>query len=580
MTFGMIFKRIWREWRLLLILLFAVSLITGFFALGPLFIRSVTEVDLRYALDNTNEDDLRITLISDTPLTSEEQDIVEDELGALVTGVNRYVRGQYTPPISAANQAPGVAGTALCGYRFLLGVNPFMGVASTPNCYQPFAFQVNDFEQRITVVEGRLPERGPTPAMLDTAGLTDEQQQELQLGLYNRSEIEAVVTREVAEEADLEIGSRFFLGNINLQGEGAVTRLKVVGIVEVNNPNDSFWQGNQMFVQGALIDTSPFTQRYDYGLAVHPAAYEDWITPILPAGVGTSYIWRMDVDTDEITSINAQDYSEAIVALGNRLNQGGRQVQVTTGLISLLGGYDKRIEDAEGPIILLSGAILVLMLYHLITTVSLVLQQQGTEWSTISSRGGSTMQLFKLQSVTILVLVVIAVILSPFLSQGFMRLMESTGPLAQALDGADLSNVTLPSLSIWLSVAAAIACLIVLSVPAIPAARRSLLLLKQATSRPPTTPAWARYWLDLAFVLLGVALMFRLYWTIADEDEGIGQLITNVFTSPRDVVELVADRASQTDGLTDPFNLLAPALVLTGFALLWLRLFPWNMKLI
>lgn len=579
MTLGTIFKRMRREWRLLAILLFAISLITGFFALGPLYIRSVTEVDLRHSLSTADEDDLRITITRENELGNDELEIIRNDLGGLVNSLDSYKRADYTAPVPPPGQAPGQVGTAVCGFNFALGVDPLQGVAPTTNCYQPFAFDEDKLAQRITVVEGRLPVRGPTPEMLDPAAWNaegnDELQQELQLGFYNRGEVEAIVTRTVADEADLEVGSRFFIGFFIAQGQGALTRVKIVGIVEINDPNDSFWSGNNMFTRGADISINNLGQtRFDYGLAFHPAAYEDWVVPVLPQTprqVNTNYIWRMGINIGVIDTTNAKQYSQAISRIQSSICGPNDGSCVTTGLTSILGDYEERVDDAEGPIIFLSGAILILMLYHLITTVGLILQQQGKEWSTITSRGGSTVQLFKLQSVTILVLALIAFAMGPFLSRGFMYLMEYFGPLASVLDGVDIGNVPIPARSIWLSLGAAIACIIVLSLPAIPAAQQSLLLLKQAASRPPTRPAWTKYWLDVVFIVVGFAFMVRLYLTIGGD---FNVLINDVVAAPGHVIDLVANNATETGGLKDPFNLLAPALVLTGFALFWLRLFP------
>lgn len=577
MTFAMIFKRIRREWRLLSILLFAVSLITGFFALGPLFIRTITEADLRYVLGNASPDNLRLLITSDAPLTAEDQTLIENEFGDLLVDVTRFKRASYSPPTAASNQTGvGVAGTAVCGFNYTLGVLPG-SAGSTPYCYQPFAF--DDLTGKVTLIEGRMPIRKATPSMVDTTGFTDEQQQELQLGLYNRSEVEAIVTETIAEQANLEVGSRFYIGHLGTTGL-IVSRIEVVGIVRVENPNDRFWEGNLMFVQGAMVEIDNLgTLRYDFGMAFHPAAYDDWIVPALPQGVRTNYIWQLNVDHTVVNTTNAQNYNEALAALPARLSTGQRNVTVATALTDILGGYDQRVTSAQGPIILLSAAILIMMLYHLITTVTLVLQQQGKEWSTITSRGGSTFQLLMLQTITVLSISMLALVIGPILSRGFMVFMEHIGPLSAALDGVDLSGVQMPIISLVLSLAAALACVVVLSLPSIGASRRSLLLLKQAASRPPTHPVWARYMLDLLLIFLGTLFLFRLYWVVSGESS-LAKLMGDLVRTPNEVIKFIAESAAGKSGLTDPFNLLAPALILTGVALFWLRLFPMLMRFV
>lgn len=577
MTLGLILKRIRREWRLLAILLFAVALITGFFALGPLYIRTVTEVDLRHALASANPDSLKVMVVSNTPLTQNSQDILQDRLGELITGVERYKRASYSAPQISDNQnVAGISGTAICGSNFVLGTNPFLGVGSTGHCYQAFAFE--NLGEKVRVIKGRLPERGPTPDMVRSTGI-DAEDQARQIGLYSRGEVEAIVTTIVAERDSLEIGSRFFIGYTNFQGGGALARVKIVGIVEPINPQDTYWQANTMFLTGADVEIDNFGRtRYDYGLAFHPAAFDEWVIPVLPNNVSVNYIWRLGVDSSVIDTTNAQDYAQALLSVPAALSDGQNQVSATSQLSAILSGYQSRVGNAEGPIILLSGAILILMLYHLVTTVNLVLQQQSKEWSTITSRGGSTFQLFKLQSVTIFILATLAFLLGPFISQAFMFLMKRFGPLATALDGVEVENISLPPISIWLSLGAALASIMVLSLPAIPASRQSLLLLKQAASRPPTRPAWARYFLDVIFVGIGLIFMLRLYRNVSDRDKSFSQLLTELFDKPAEVIKFVADRANQGGGLTDPFNLIAPALILTGFALFWLRLFPTIMR--
>ena len=564
------FKRMGQEWRILAILLFAISLVTGFLALGPLYIRGVTEVDIRYALDNADEEDLNITLISEQPLGENEQAIVERELGGLITDVDRYVRADYTPPQPSGNQAPGITGIAACGFLFQLGQNPFLGTPPSPNCYQPYAF--DDLADRVVIIEGRLPERSAPPAEVSGSGVSDENQEFNELGWYNRGQVEAVITSVVAEEAEIEIGSRFFMGNIFLDGSGALTSVKIVGVVEAIDPNDPFWAGNGMFLTGADIPIgNTGATRFDFGLAFDPVSYEDWVAPVVP---GTSYIWRMDTDPKIITANNAGDVTSGIDSVRNQVRENDPTAQIFSGYTGLISGYGDRVQEAEGPIVFLSGAVLILLLYHLVTTVSLVLQQQGKEWSTLTARGGSTGQLFVMQFVTIAILGVLSFGAAFGISRLFLFFMEEFGPLSDVLGEASLVNVALPLNSVWLALAGAVVATIVLSAPSIPAASKSLLSLKQSASRPPTRRNLMHILIMLACLGIGALFLFRLYLLASPDDASIDNLVIELVTNPQKAIDTVAENATSETGLNDPFNLVGPAFFLTGMALLWLSIFP------
>ncbi len=102
MTLGLILKRMRREWRSLAILLLAVCLLTAFFALGPFYIRAVTEVGLRFELDNADPDERQIDVIIDNePMTPEALAVIADQLGGLAVDYRHYIRSDYNPPQTA-----------------------------------------------------------------------------------------------------------------------------------------------------------------------------------------------------------------------------------------------------------------------------------------------------------------------------------------------------------------------------------------------------------------------------------------------------------------------------------------------
>src|SRR5690606_38686297 len=392
-----------RNWRSMAILLLAVCLLTGFFALGPFYVRAVTDVGLRFELDNAPRQSKQIGLIvEDEPLTDESFEVVRQELGALAVDLRHYIRADYTAPTSEQGFEQGLATGALM-YQYGEPVTPFS--ARIDAALQPFAFGA--MPELLDLVEGRWPVRLPPPEAVDPAGLSDAEQQARQVGIYTRGQVEVVVTATVAERAGLERGSRMVLGNPRADGSGALAVMVVVGIVEPKNAADPFWEGNRNFLEGADVEIGVGRFRYDYGFATIPEAYTDWLRPVVP---GSSYIYQIDTDTDTISAANLQDVNRRLRVLQNRLAAYHPGLTVLSGLTAILDGFSVNASETEGPITLLSGAILVMMLYHLINTVALVLDQQGAEWSTIVSRGGSVPQLVGLQVISVGLLALVGIL--------------------------------------------------------------------------------------------------------------------------------------------------------------------------
>ncbi len=549
---GMLLRRMWRERRLLSILLLAICLVTGFFALGPLYVRAISEAGVRFEVENTAPEQLNITLSNSEPIGPDAWELLNRELSGVVTQLVTSARS---------------AGT-VCGYRYTLGQPTTLFTPSTPNCYQIVGY--SNLHELFTLSAGRWPVRLPPPEAVSPAGLSDEEQAARQVGVYSRGQVEAVITTQAAEEANIEIGNRVVVG----AEPDRTAIVHIVGFVEpALPPDDPFWEGQRIVLSGQYVPISVLQERYDFGLIIPEGAYADWIAPVTN---GNTYIWRMKTNPDVIHA-DTLDVLEARLA---RAESGLRarypDIQVFSGLASLITRFRAGLQATEGPIVLLSGAVLVLMLYHLVTTVALVLEQQSSEWASITSRGGSTAQLIGMQLATVGVLGVLGLVAGPFIAQGILLGLERIGPLALVLGGASLGVRSLPPGAFWLSGFAALAAVIVLTLPAWPAARRSLLHLKQLISRPPTRPAWARYFLDVILLLAGLGFMLRLYFMVGGDP---GQSLQTLLQDPASLIRLIASGADEVGGLNDPFNLIGPALLLTGAALLWLRLFPLIMRL-
>ena len=516
MSWSMILSRMWRSRREMLMLLTALSLVTGFFALSPLYLRVLGESGLRYTVDNARPRDLTLTLTSETPFDLTDRPLIGAELGEVASRVESLT----------------VMNGLICNDQrntLCFGDDNFHG-------FVPAAYE--RLTERFTVVDGTFPS----------------------------AEGEAAIALEAAETRGLAVGDTLdFYPNT----ADALT-VTIVGILEPIAPDDRFWIGQHTLIYGQLVDVTENFQRFDFGVIFTEAAYNTQVVPIAPSG--TRYDWYVETNTDALRAAGLTSLSTALDNVERAFRLDYPTMRLVGGLPPLLATFQTNLLAVEGTVILFAAGVLVLLFYQLMTTTALILERQSLEWSAISSRGGSAEQLITMQAGTMAILALAAFAIGVVVAVGIVFFIGRFSPLSVII-GDGLAVTTIPPLSIALSAAAALVAVIVLTIPAIPAARASILRLKQSVSRPPTTPVWARYYLDVVLLALGVILLLRLYFLFG------GVSLEELLTDPSLLIRTISANAAHDAGLlNDPFNLAAAALLITGLALFWLRLFPLIMR--
>ncbi len=521
MSLSIILRRIRRDGRVFAVLLFAMILVSGFFALSPFYIRSVGEAALRYTVAQAYPGTFNLTLTNTERTDLDHQPILNEELGDLTRSVELVTRagGVFCDP----------PGRTCTGDEY--------------RAYLPIGF--SRLEERFTVTSGRFPQ--------DTqdTGETDV--------------VEAVITNRVSARAHYTVGDRFTLNGT----QTPPITVHVVGLVDPVNAENPFWDSLAFATEGQVTDVTADIQRFDFGVIIPEGTYDRLIMPVTRAG--SVYNWVIEIEPLALRAGSLDALSASLDHTEARFRQIYPEIALVGGLRSLIADFQIKIAAAEGPVILLSGAVLLMMVYQLMTTTALILEGQQVEWAAISSRGGSVRQLVQLQAGTMTLFGTIAFVAGLPLAWAILWLLERVGPLAAILEGAPSRVEEIPPTSIVLSLTAALIMIVALTIPALPAARTGILSLKGSISRPPTRPAWTKYFLDLILLVIGFAFLVRLYFLVGgDASRGIGAVLQD----PAEFIRLIAVGGRDTTLLNDPFNLAGAALILTGAALLWLRIFP------
>ncbi|MEL6306509.1 MAG: ABC transporter permease [Chloroflexota bacterium] len=521
----MIFLRMWRERRLMLILLVGMCLLKGFLALSPLYLQAINAAELEARISIASNTALRLDVVNDAPMGESIRTTTNSIVPNFITRVENF----------AASAAP------TCGFQYIEGAELTTETPSTQltGCYVSYSYL--SFDDLFTLEAGTLPITGAPDGI-----------------------VQAIITRSLADDADWDVGERFIYG----QSVADAITVEIVGIVQPAIPvDDPFWERQEIFEQ-ILFALSAIDVRNDTAFITLEDDFQEFI---VPRQADTQYIWRMQFDR---TSINARTLDTLRVRfsdLTSALQDQFPTVQLRSTLSDLISNYDQNIANTQPPVTFLSLIVLVPMLYSMVMIATLIQDQQMSEWAMFASRGSSHRQLLGIQFVTVGILNLVAILLGPLLAYGLVVVLSVFGPQANIIALRHIGNLT--PLMFGLAAVAAVFLQVVLMLPAWRGATASLLLLQRATSRPTVRPIWMRYGVDVLLLLGGIMLVVRLY-TLTTGDSALVLL-----DDPAQLLRLLAEGDINTL-LSDPFSLLAPALLLTGLTMLWMRLFPLLMGLI
>ncbi|MGJ3239905.1 MAG: FtsX-like permease family protein [Anaerolineae bacterium] len=507
--------RVIREWQQMSVLLLSMCLVTGFLALGPLYIQAVSIADFDQRVENAPPTTLSVTVRNAIPFAEITPITIDDSFGTYIDEQRAY------------------ATTAGFNCGFLYDPDAPDGIGANSfrfECYRPY--QYDDVTRYFTLVSGQF----PTDSADDI--------------------VQAVITEASATEKDYAPGQRLIVG---AEPRTAIT-VEIVGIVEPRlTSNHPFWLQQSML---EITDTyyTPTDVRGDLSFAVSASAFER----LLAVTDEATYVRQFNILPATLNALDVPVIETAYQTLRDNLLQIHPEVTIGSPFDDFLSEYRRAINNIQAAITL-SFVVLVLMLYTIVATASLILEQQGEEWSMMASRGASHLQLIGMQSLTVLILGAIAALSGPIIAYVMMVILALVGPFSGIIAISDLGE--LPLLSWGLSAIASGIIVLALIIPAWSFAGKSLQNLKTQTARAPQAPFWMRYFLDVMIFSLGFIFFLRLLSFTTDDN------LFEVLLNPSTLVGLLSETSASTL-FSDVFNLAGPILMLLGASMLWLRLFP------
>lgn len=364
--------------------------------------------------------------------------------------------------------------------------------------------------------------------------------------------IEAAVMEDALDKLDFVLGQTFLVplgkplkpdGSGKFDPDGppsTVAKVKVVGIWRAKSPRSGYWPYDP-----AIFDKSFFVQEKTFFKLL-----ED------PTALVHEYSWYYVFDHRPLRISNVWDVRVGLETINTRVPLMMQDTRLETSPDKYLLLYDEKSFYLRLLLYSLSLPILGMVLYYLVISSNLVIDRQRNEIAVLKSRGASTWQIIGIYLIEGILIGALALLVGPFLGSFLAQVIGAAYGFLLFVDRTAL-QVELTRQT-WLYSGAAVGVAILASLlPAIGAARHSIVSYKTEIARSTRAPLWQRFFLDL--LMLGAA------WYGYD-------------SLNRQSSILKADTSGNL--VLDPLLLLIPAVFILALGLFTLRLLPWIVRLL
>ena len=430
-------------------------------------------------------------------------------------------------------EAVGLPTTQLISYlstgrRGMLDLSPPEGAdLSAPPRRFGFAFlySINDFFDNVIVSEGRRP-TAETSTFIGPAGA-------------RMPLLEGALTSNALDKLGLLVGDVVGMQFADpATGDPVVIAVRVVARVIPRDVESNYWP----YPVRAAFDEG--------GVYIERAAYLGTLLDHAPAAFSEA-TWYADFDIDAIRATNIRRITGGLVVIRINANAVWEGTRLENSPEPIFFDFEQKLFFLTLLLLILSAPIVALTLYYIILTSGMVVDRQRNEIAILKSRGVGTLQIVGIYVLEGALIGGIATGAGPFLGSLMAQVIGKTFTFLVFTNRDPLPIDITTRHFVWAGAAAGLAIVATL-LPAIGAARHSIVTYKQEVSRSTDRPWFQRFFVDV-IVVVGAAYG---YFTLRQRD----QLVT------------VGEGG---DLFSDPLLVIIPIMFMFAITLLFLRFFPW-----
>ncbi|MBQ3864812.1 MAG: FtsX-like permease family protein [Clostridia bacterium] len=350
---------------------------------------------------------------------------------------------------------------------------------------------------------------------------------------------EVMLSLKTMSDSDYRVGDVFSVTDRAGRIEKPLT-FEVVGIFTMDPESPLYW-----YDAGERYNTA-FAMPYEW-------LYEDFI-PGKESFIGTVSFNTMY----DYRSIHVNNIGQVISSLGamqkklNSYHIGKCEI----GVLSLLEGYGDRENTLRTTLLVLQVPLFVMLAFYLFMVSRLIVRSERAEISVFQSRGSSDYQIFLLYLYESAIIGAISLVIGPLLGYGVVSIVGASNGFLQFIRRSALAVEITPS-AILYSLYAIVFSMIMILLPALTYSRESIVEQKRKRW---DVPLWQKLFLDVW--LLGIS-------------------VYGYYTYKTQHAFIIATQQNASSNIpVDPLLFLVSTIFILGAGLLFLRLYPYFLRLI
>ncbi|NJD03726.1 MAG: ABC transporter permease [Ruminiclostridium sp.] len=406
--------------------------------------------------------------------------------------------------------------------------------------YEAFA---GSLDLNTTDLKGKKKERGVNLGSIDSL---EEHIKIINGRMYSKQSndniIEVIVTSQTMHDLDILLNGEYDLQSVLSQYKDIKYKIRVVGVFTIKDKSDLFWSKNLSEYAGAFIMDS----------GIFKKDFIDKESVLL-----SKASWFYAFDYYKIRIENISRIIESYKRQTDLVRKYSISLKMSLPAYPIIEKYLERSVQLRTILWVLVVPVLIMLLLYIFMVSRLIVMHDENCIAVLKSRGAGKLQIFMSYVLESLIIGAAALIAGPPLGLVLCRVLGASNGFLEFVRRMSLP-VKLNSTALLYSLAVIAVFMITMLIPAYLASKTSIVNLKQNRARGNKTPLWKKFFLDIAILAASVYGLYRYNQQQKVLEQGI----------------------KATDIQIDPLLFLTSTFFILGIGLVFLRTYPYLIRLI